>query len=198
MMCRVGVDVGRLARHGTVYNRRARLHYAGQMSRELSSAPVRIAELAISGASADASGRSSPTPCLDLPGGRPTRLTRGKSERCTNGTTKATDDDPAAQTSLTDSDSPAHRWGSASAASASAWAALCRVGQCPFFWAEQVGATSRWEVIRGQETRKRRGGSETTTTCIVAVSAKLTNCQSVDLPGRDAEVDEANGERRGG
>ena len=38
------------------------LYYAGQMSRELN-APVRIAELAISGRGADASGRRHP-PCL--------------------------------------------------------------------------------------------------------------------------------------
>lgn len=59
--CRVGVHVSCLARR---VQRTSRLYYAGQMSRQLN-APVRIAELAISGASVDASGRRH----LTLPGG---------------------------------------------------------------------------------------------------------------------------------
>lgn len=56
--CRVGVHVSCLARR---VQRTSRLYYAGQMSRQLN-APVRIAELAISGASVDASGRRHPHP----------------------------------------------------------------------------------------------------------------------------------------
>jgi hypothetical protein len=164
--CRVGVHVTCLARH---VEQTGRPYYAGQMSRELN-APVRIAELAISGASADASGRRHPHPPhpawkgSDSPGSPHTWIVLG----VRGGTSR-----------LTTTQLPGQAWlpyGTVTVqlAAESESRSRRRRQPCPsrsmsIFLGRAGWATSRWEggyVGVGKE----RGGSETTATWIVAVS----------------------------